>query len=350
MSIGPRAFAGSGMKTINLPASLTDIADDAFDGCITSMTATVYEGSYAQDYCDRKGIAYTLRSFDINAERENFISDMRAILSRFTDSDGYIPESATAQAFSAAVSRFSQAEAQGVISNLCVEEDSVSFDDVAVGCACFWMPRVRGIQAGSYDARIKITELNPASSADSNAAMTTLANSVAHYERGASLSGGQVTYQSFMELSYNQVIVFMGHGGLYTHAVTGGYPVLVTGQQVTDTLPQELAGQGYCLCNEANGSNVDMVVQFVPETGASYIAITPHFISTYCYSLENSFVWLGACDSAKNDRLVNAFLEKGASVVFGFNDVAREAYDCAGLQPAWQRKLLSRRQHAGYRG
>ncbi len=44
--IGPRAFAYSGLRTINLPASLRSIADDAFEG-LTDVAIYADEGTYA---------------------------------------------------------------------------------------------------------------------------------------------------------------------------------------------------------------------------------------------------------------------------------------------------------------
>ncbi len=49
-SIGSLAFANSSIKSINLPASITYIAEDAFRNC-DGMTATVLPNSYAYRYC-----------------------------------------------------------------------------------------------------------------------------------------------------------------------------------------------------------------------------------------------------------------------------------------------------------
>lgn len=53
--IGPRAFAYSGLREINLPASLSLIEDDAFEGC-TGLVASAGQGSYAYGYCIDHGI------------------------------------------------------------------------------------------------------------------------------------------------------------------------------------------------------------------------------------------------------------------------------------------------------
>ncbi len=53
--IGPRAFAGSALKVVYLPASLESIAADAFDGC-DGMTVISPPGCYARRWCRSKGV------------------------------------------------------------------------------------------------------------------------------------------------------------------------------------------------------------------------------------------------------------------------------------------------------
>ena len=49
LTIGSRAFADSGVTAITLPESLTEIADDAFSGCL-QVWVTAPAGSYAAEY------------------------------------------------------------------------------------------------------------------------------------------------------------------------------------------------------------------------------------------------------------------------------------------------------------
>ena len=58
LTIGSRAFADSGLSEITLPGSLTEIASDAFDGC-TGLSASVVEGSYAHQWCEKNNVACT---------------------------------------------------------------------------------------------------------------------------------------------------------------------------------------------------------------------------------------------------------------------------------------------------
>ena len=54
-TVGSRAFARcTGLVSINLPQSVSSIADDAFDGC-EGVTIYCAEGSYAHDWCVKHG-------------------------------------------------------------------------------------------------------------------------------------------------------------------------------------------------------------------------------------------------------------------------------------------------------
>lgn len=59
------------------------------------------------------------------------------------------------------------------------------------------------------------------------------------------------------------------------------------------------------------------------------ITLSDKFFDKYLDSVDNSFIYLGACHSYESDGLGNAFLDKGASVVVGFSDTVYSAYDCA---------------------
>ena len=64
--IGSRAFADSGLKEIEIPESVTYIADDAFEGC-EGLEASVHRGSYAHEWACFSGCDYSI----IGDETEN---------------------------------------------------------------------------------------------------------------------------------------------------------------------------------------------------------------------------------------------------------------------------------------
>ena len=71
-SIGERAFADSSVKIVYLPNSLTEIADSAFDG-VPSLIAHAESGSYAAQWCQRKGITLNPRDGAVKGEDFAFL-------------------------------------------------------------------------------------------------------------------------------------------------------------------------------------------------------------------------------------------------------------------------------------
>lgn len=62
--IGYRAFVNcESLSKVVIPAAVKFIADDALDGC-RRLTCTVEEGSYAQTFCEEKGIKYEIAAKD----------------------------------------------------------------------------------------------------------------------------------------------------------------------------------------------------------------------------------------------------------------------------------------------
>ena len=55
------AFEGCGsLKKIEIPENVSYIGKNAFTGC-ENLVCVVYEGSYAQQYCEENGIQYEIR-------------------------------------------------------------------------------------------------------------------------------------------------------------------------------------------------------------------------------------------------------------------------------------------------
>ena len=86
--IGSQAFADSTISSINLPRSLTRIEEDAFENC-DLLTATVPWSSYAQDWCEENGVAYSL----IEADESDFAYDIvggEARITAYTGEDSIV--------------------------------------------------------------------------------------------------------------------------------------------------------------------------------------------------------------------------------------------------------------------
>lgn len=88
LSIGSRAFANSGLTEITLPASLTEIADDAFDGCEGAAFHVVH-GSRAHEWCAERGLAIRFQPTS-EALFVYTTSDSGAFITGYTGSDPFV--------------------------------------------------------------------------------------------------------------------------------------------------------------------------------------------------------------------------------------------------------------------
>jgi hypothetical protein len=68
-------------------------------------------------------------------------------------------------------------------------------------------------------------------------------------------------------------------------------------------------------------------VMSIPHLGKNLWAVKPSFISTYNLSYPNSLVYNGSCESAHNNTMADAFLNKGALNYFGFSETVRSWFD-----------------------
>ena len=121
-----------------------------------------------------------------------------------------------------------------------------------------------------------------------------------------------VTPETLNSLSSNQVVIWNGHG-LY-HRKTGCG--LVTGMKPTK---QEM--EAY---NGGFAHDLILLADTTEEKGLA--TVTPKYVETYCGDLSNDFIILAACDSMRDDKLAQAFSDKGADAVFGFTDSVLTKY------------------------
>lgn len=120
----------------------------------------------------------------------------------------------------------------------------------------------------------------------------------------------------------NSIVLWHGHGGFYddgeNEKVWG--PNLLT-DEFLDKDKKPTTEEAKALL--AGG--------FLYGSSTFRVAIGANFINNNVESMENSFVYLGACHSMQSNLLADAFVSKGASVV-GFSDSVACGYDEAVMK------------------
>lgn len=111
-----------------------------------------------------------------------------------------------------------------------------------------------------------------------------------------------ITTRAIQKLGANQIILWRGHGDW---DYENEQPVLRTGRDF----------------NEAEAEADTIRVDFF------YEAITPEYISKNAGDMSGSLVYLDVCESARNSKLADVFLAKGAETVLGVTDTAEMTYN-----------------------
>lgn len=107
----------------------------------------------------------------------------------------------------------------------------------------------------------------------------------------------------------NEIVIWHGHGGYNTKT----HSVLLTGLKLDEE--KLLLDPIYYIQNL--GYTNDYLTGRILCSDSGYVMVSYKFFEKYLEDLDSSIIYLGACDSGKDDVLVNTFVNKGAKSVIG---------------------------------
>ena len=110
-----------------------------------------------------------------------------------------------------------------------------------------------------------------------------------------------ITTQSVKKFGQSQIILWRGHGSWDDE---NKQPIILTGRDFDET-----------------ESEPNIIIQ-----DGFYEAITPEYINKYVGDLSGSLIYLNVCESAHNEKLIEAFLKKGAETVIGSTNTLEMNY------------------------
>lgn len=130
----------------------------------------------------------------------------------------------------------------------------------------------------------------------------------------------EVTLNSIKSLHANQIVLWHGHG-YYGPMVKS---CLMTGEDFDwDGWWWDTTGYfADCVSNRIINSML---------TGYDKVIISSKYIKKYCKNMDNSLIYLAACNSGKSSELANAFLDKGATAVVANDNTIQRSYNVAML-------------------
>lgn len=126
------------------------------------------------------------------------------------------------------------------------------------------------------------------------------------------LDNSAVSLDRIKSISSNQVVLWHGHGG-YSKSL---HSFLLTGEAFSWT--KWWFDTNYWW---------DCVQDRIIKSSNGNVIITPKFINKYCGNMNNSFVYLAACQSGTDNVLANSFLNKGASAVVANSETIYTIYN-----------------------
>lgn len=237
-------------------------------------------------------------------------------------SGGFQTEEDVKNAIAAQKSYAKELEAQGVVSSYTADDNSVYFK-FENGLSYLYIAAPEGTDALSTDSEATVSSVETTGRSDSLAAISTITSAFSatssKWSASTAKTPSNTTLAGLKELGgKQQLLIWAGHGGY--NRKTGS--VLDTG------IDSDLSDKSQLI--EIKNDRATIVnVAGDPE---SHLAITPAFVKRYVRGMSGSVVYLCACSTGEDSQLADAFLDNGATAVFGNTGSISHVYNVAMLQ------------------
>lgn len=237
-------------------------------------------------------------------------------------SGGFQTEEDVKNAIAAQKSYAKELEAQGVVSSYTADDNSVYFK-FENGLSYLYIAAPEGTDALSTDSEATVSSVETTGRSDSLAAISTITSAFSatssKWSASTAKTPSNTTLAGLKELGgKQQLLIWAGHGGY--NRKTGS--VLDTG------IDSDLSDKSQLI--EIKNDRATIVnVAGDPE---SHLAITPGFVKRYVRGMGGSVVYLCACSTGEDSQLADAFLDNGATAVFGNTGSISHVYNVAMLQ------------------
>ena len=237
-------------------------------------------------------------------------------------SGGFQTEDDVKNAVAAQKSYAKELEAQGVVSSYTADDNSVYFK-FENGLSYLYIAAPEGTDALSTDSEATISSVETTGRLDSVAAISTVTNAFSatssKWSASTAKTPSNITLAGLKELGgKQQLLIWAGHGGY--NRKTGS--VLDTG------IDSDLSDKAQLI--EIKNDRATIVN--VAGDDDSHLAITPSFVKRYVRNMGGSVVYLCACSTGEDSQLADAFLDNGATAVFGNTGSISHVYNVAMLQ------------------
>lgn len=237
-------------------------------------------------------------------------------------SGGFQAEEDVKNAIAAQKSYAKELEAQGVVSSYTADDNSVYFK-FENGLSYLYIAAPEGTDALSTDSEATVSSVETTGRTDSLAAISTITSAFSSasskWSASTAKTPSNITLAGLKELGgKQQLLIWAGHGG-YNRK---------TGSVLDIGIDSDLSDKSQLI--EIKNDRATIVnVAGDPD---SHLAITPAFVKRYVRGMSGSVVYLCACSTGEDSQLADAFLDNGATAVFGNTGSISHVYNVAMLQ------------------
>lgn len=254
---------------------------------------------------------------------ENISAQFDAISDKYEDPYGNIPAASKASAMSEVEAYVKKLYASGEVVRY-EKNDSNIVCKLKSGLTVVYQPQVDGLDSIGADVSMSIVTMQPCLSTYSSSLNTYMrlpdnaANAIASefsnytFDSSNNLDNSEVSLERIRSISSNQVVIWHGHGG-YSRS---NHSFLVTGEDFNWNKWWFDVEYWW-----------DCVQDRILQGSNGKAMFTSKYVDKYCGNMNNSLIYLAACQSGKDNVLANAFLNKGATAVVANSETIYTTYN-----------------------
>lgn len=296
-------------------------ANDGIFSCLMSVQPDAVEDlNYTLKNNNKKVESITVKVFDEPTEKD--FNNIDTIEQQFKQmespfaSDGYVNLENIDKVIDEAYTQAASLQKEGKAIYVNKNESGVTIQ-LESGLWYCYMPKQFGVEGGGNTAKLSVWTMQPCCDSLGTDVFDNIAGNIAGDLSNCSfdynLDDSNVGLNAINHFSTNQIIIWNGHGG-YNEKLG----------------PYSVTGEPYVLIGDVAYPDEEMKKKYVAGEiifcGGGTLGITSRYITNNVGNMDNSFVYIGTCLGAKDSRLMDAYIEKGATVL-AFDNTVKASYD-----------------------
>ena len=261
------------------------------------------------------------QGFEDYFDVKNYVSELT---SEYKNSQGYVEESKKNESILAVGEYAKELYESKKIKDFEITKEESVWIQFNSGVEYIYIPPVEGMDSSTISTyqpclamySSELQELGKKCVDDSASKIETKLND---YSFQNNYDNETVSLDVLKNISSNQIVIWHGHGGYNTRT----HSVLMTSLRLDEE--KFLLDPIYYI--QKIGYTDDYLSGRIVCSDSGYVMVTHKFFDKYLDNIESSVIYLGACDTGKDDVLANTFVNKGAKSVIANTEEIPTVYN-----------------------